>query len=480
MASLAVPPLRSVRPHEAQSERGNPHWIRLQDESELDTIPGEDGWPLVGTTFMLLADPIGFSKRMRARHGDVYRTRGFGRRQVVLIGPDANELVLFDRDKIFSSEQGWGPVLNLLFPRGLMLMDFAAHRADRKALSIAFKPEPMRHYCASLNADIAAGVEAWGEGPRKFYPAIKALTLQTAATSFLGLPFGPEADRLNKAFVDMVQAAVAPIRRPLPFTAMGRGYAGRKLMVEYFTGLLRERRANPGQDMFSQFALARKENLGEDGEGDGDGDLLPEDVVVDHMIFLMMAAHDTITSSFTTLIWHLAKNPEWQEKLRAEARAAAGGDGVPLAFDALGKLEFAEMAMKEALRIMPPVPSTPRRALKDFTFRGFRIPAGTDVDVSASAVHADPALWPEPERFDPMRFTPEAVAARHKYAWIPYGGGAHMCLGLHFATMQTKLLVHHILTRYRVEVKPGYAPVWQPWPIPKPRDGLPVTFMKLA
>ena len=468
MASLAP-----NRPQDIQNERGNPHWIRLKDEHELDSIPGDDGWPVFGTTFQLLADPTGYNKRMRAKYGDVYRTRSFGRRQVTMIGAEANEVVLFDRDKIFSSEQGWGPVLNLLFPRGLMLMDFAEHRADRRALSIAFKPEPMRHYCDLLNADIARVVEGWGEGERLFYPAIKALTLETAATSFLGLPFGPEADRLNKAFVDMVQAAVAPIRRPLPFTAMGRGYAGRKLMVDYFTRLLRERRANPGQDMFSQFALARRDD-------DANGDLLPEDVVVDHMIFLMMAAHDTITSSFTTLIWQLAKNPEWQDKLRAEACAAAGGDGRALPYDALGQMELTDMAMKEALRIMPPVPSTPRRALKDFTFKGYRIPAGTDVDVSASAVHGDPALWPDPDRFDPLRFTPAAIAARHKYAWIPYGGGAHMCLGLHFATMQTKLLAHHILTRYRIETVPGYAPAWQAWPIPKPRDGLQVTFRRIS
>ncbi len=480
MASLAAPQRQHLRPQDVQTERGNPHWVSLKNESELDHIPGEDGWPVVGTTFMQLADPIGFGKRMLARHGPVFRTRSFGRRQVTLIGPDANETVLFDRDKIFSSEQGWGPVLNLLFPRGLMLMDFAGHRADRRALSIAFKPEPMRHYCDLLNADIARVVESWGEGERQFYPAIKALTLETAATSFLGLPFGPEADRLNKAFVDMVQAAVAPIRRPLPFTAMGKGVAGRKMLVDYFTRLLRERRANPGQDMFSQFALARRD----DGESEGGGELLPEDVVVDHMIFLMMAAHDTITSSFTTLIWQLAKNPEWQAKLRAEARAAADGAirfGVPtLPYDALGQMELTDMAFKEALRIMPPVPSTPRRALRDFTFAGYRIPAGTDVDVSAAAVHADPVLWPDPERFDPLRFTPAAVAARHKYAWIPYGGGAHMCLGLHFAVMQTKVLLNHILSRYVVETAPGYSPAWQAWPIPKPRDGLRVTFRRLG
>jgi cytochrome P450 len=143
-------------------------------------------------------------------------------------------------------------------------------------------------------------------------------------------------------------------------------------------------------------------------------------------------------------------------------------------------MELTDMAFKEALRLMAPVPSTPRRALRDFTFAGYRIPAGTDVDVSAAAVHADPALWPEPDRFDPLRFTPAAVAARHKYAWIPYGGGAHMCLGLHFAVMQTKVLLNHILSRYVVETVPGYSPAWQAWPIPKPRDGLRVTFRRLG
>ncbi|MFK4985282.1 cytochrome P450, partial [Klebsiella pneumoniae] len=118
--------------------------------------------------------------------------------------------------------------------------------------------------------------------------------------------------------------------------------------------------------------------------------------VVDHMIFLMMAAHDTITSSATTLFWHLARDQDWQERLRAECRAVAGGDARPIAHDDLARLELTELAFKEALRIMPPVPSLPRRALRDFTFGGYRIPAGTTVGISPAAVHADPALWPDP------------------------------------------------------------------------------------
>jgi cytochrome P450 len=150
-----------------------------------------------------------------------------------------------------------------------------------------------------------------------------------------------------------------------------------------------------------------------------------------------------------------------------------------LAYDDLGKLDLTEMAFKEALRLIPPVPSLPRRAMRDFEFGGYRIPAGTGVGISPSAVHMDPNHWPDPQRFDPLRFTPEMTAKRHKYAWVPFGGGAHMCLGLHFAYMQVKVLMAQILTRYQIEIEPGYAPKWQPWPIPKPKDGLTVRFRAL-
>ena len=443
------------------------HWSQRQPAHALDHIPGEDGWPVLGNTLQLLADPSGFGDRMRAKYGDVFRNNAFGRRGVSLFGADANELVLFDREKNFSSEQGWGPVLDLLFPRGLMLLDFDHHRADRRALSIAFKPGPMRHYADALNRGISDRAESWRGQELLFYPAIKQLTLDLAADSFMGLPLGPESDSINKAFVDMVAASIGVVRRPLPFTAMGRGVAGRKFLVDYFTReTIRRRSEGGGQDMFSQFATATHE----------DGSLMPVDQVVDHMIFLMMAAHDTITSSASSLVWLLAKNPEWQGKLRAEILAVTGGAGRPLAYDDLGKLDLTEMAFKEALRLIPPVPSMPRRALREFTYKGVRIPAGSPVGISPAAAHMDEEHWPEPRRFDPLRFTPEQVAKRHKYAWVPFGGGAHMCLGLHFAYMQIKVLMAHLLSRYQIEIEPGYEPGWQPWPIPKPKDGLRVTF----
>ncbi|SIN63296.1 Cytochrome P450 [Parasphingorhabdus marina DSM 22363] len=451
-------------------ESANPHWVRPPGKDKLAHIPGEDGLPFFGSTLEMLKDPPSFGRRMFERHGSIYRTFSFGGWSVNLLGAEATELVLFNKDKIFSSEQGWGPILNNLFPRGLMLMDFERHRADRKALSVAFKPGPMKHHCQVLGEGIRERMEDWNGSAFKFYPAIKSLSLDTAASAILGIPWGPEADRINKAFVDEVQASVGVVRSPIPFTKMWRGVKAREYLLEYFTPQVKARREKGGEDIFTQICLATHEN----------GELLTEDEVVDHMNFLMMAAHDTITSSATSMTYLLAKHPEWQDRIREECLKVAPA-GAQLSYEDLGKLELTEMAFKEALRLIPPVPSMPRRAIKDFTFRNFTIPAGTTVGISPSFVHKMEKHWPEPEKFDPLRFTPENSAGRHKYAWVPFGGGAHMCLGLHFAYMQIKILMHAMLTQNRVVLSggPDYEPKWQVFPIPQPKDGLPVCLEKL-
>ncbi len=449
-------------------DSGNPHWVPRTTNNDVSHIPGEDGLPVLGNTLKMLRDPTKFGMDMFHKYGPVYRNNAFGGANIALLGPEANELVLMNKDKLFSSEQGWGPVLNLLFPRGLMLMDFDHHRIDRRALGIAFKPEPMKSYAALMGDTIGTQTANW-QGPVTFYPAIKQLTLDIAAGAFLGLPLGGEADKINEAFVDMVQASIGVVRRPLPFTKMGKGVKGREAIIAYFKPQIAERRRNENrQDMFSQFCRATRE----------DGSLMSEDEVVDHMSFLMMAAHDTITSSATSLIWLLAKHPEWQEKLRQECLNVAPA-GAVLTLEQLGSLTLTEYAFKEALRLIPPVPTMPRRALRDFEFGGYRIPKGSAVGISPSFVHFMEDYWPDPERFDPMRHSPDQVRERHKFAWVPFGGGAHMCLGLHFAYMQIKILIHRLLTTRQISVAEGYAPDWQLWPIPKPRDGLHVTMTPL-
>ncbi len=421
-------------------------------------IPGADGLPIVGTLPAQLRDPPAYARRMVDRYGRVFRTRMFGRHWVILIGPEANELVLFDRDKVFSSELGWGPMLDRVFPRGLMLMDGELHRAHRRILSVAFKPAPMARYAEAMQAGIAERIATWSGREILFYPEIKQLTLDLAATSFLGIPLGPEASRINRAFMDEVAASVGVVRWPIPLTKMGRGVAGRRYLIDFFKREVPKRRDSDGDDLFTQICHATDE----------EGRQLDPQQIADHMNFLMMAAHDTITSSLTSTMWQLGLNPEWQDLLREEARA-----------NDVGSLPLAEQAFKEALRMVPPVPSLPRRAVKPFRFGGYDIPAGVGISVSPSFVHKMEEYWPEPERFDPTRFAPEQVRARHKYAWVPFGGGAHMCLGLHFAMLQARIFMHALLPGHRIRLTGAQPTKWQAWPIPKPRDGLPLRLERL-
>jgi cytochrome P450 len=449
MQSAVSPPIRLSPP-----KRGS-----------LKHIPGDEGWPIVGKTLQVLADPKGHVEQNAAKYGLVYRTHLFGETSIVLLGPEANELVLFDQAKLFSSTHGWDLILGRLFPRGLMLLDFDEHRLHRRALSVAFKSGPMKSYLTQLDRGIARRVAEWKHKPGEMlvYPAMKQLTLDLAATAFLGADIGPEVDEIMRAFVDMVAAAVAVVRRPLPGTQMGRGVAGRKRIMAYFSEQIPLRRAKGGcDDLFSQLCQATHE----------DGALLSNQDIIDHMSFLMMAAHDTLTSSLTSFVGELAANPVWQQKLRDEVVSLGLDADAAVSFDKLEAMPLTEMAFKEALRLKPPVPSMPRRAARDFTFKGFDVPGGTLIGINPLFTHHMADIWPEPDRFDPLRFTEDAQRGRHRFAWVPFGGGAHMCLGLHFANMQAKCFARHFLQNLEVSLAPGYRADWQMWPIPKPRDGL--------
>ncbi len=437
----------------------------------LAHIPGTEGWPLVGNTLKLLADPKGAVERFAQEYGPVYRSYAFGGRMISLLGPEANEFVLLDQDKLFSSTHGWGRVLGLLFPGGLLLLDFDEHRLHRKALSVAFKTGPMKSYLESLNRGIASGIAEWTKtSPSlRFYPAIKQMTLDLAGVSFLGAEMGPDVQAINRAFIDMIAAAVSVVRSPIPGTRMHRGVKGRQFIIDYFGRQIAARRVSDGEDIFSQLCKTTTD----------DGALLSPRQIVDHMSLLMMAAHDTLASSLSSFVYFLAVNQRWQEQLREEAQALGLARGEPLPYERLDDLPLTEMAFKESLRLIPPVPSIPRCAMRDTEFAGYRIPKGARVNVNPLYTHHMPDVWPEPQKFDPLRFTEEAMRARHKYAFVPYGGGAHMCLGLHFAYMQAKCFAYHLLTTSDVSASSNYRPDWKYWPIPQPRDGLQVKLTPL-
>jgi len=435
---------------------------------KLAHIPTRPGLPVLGHTLKFLKDPLGNQRRSFEEFGPVFRSNTFFAWSVTLAGPDALEMVLMDREKNFSSRIGWHNMLGKLFSNGLMLRDFDDHRAHRKTMQVAFKPAPMKDYLKRMNGGIAGRLDQWGQKPKfKFYWAIKGLTLDIGAAVFLGMDTGPEADRMNQAFIDEVAASISVVRKPIPGLKMWKGIKARTYLSDLFREMIPERRHGDGDDMFSQLCRAT----------DDDGNSLSDDEIVDHMNFLLMAAHDTTTSSLTTMIWALAAHPEWQEQLRAEIEEIGGDE---ITYEDLATMEKTERVFKEALRLTPPVPFIPRRTVREFEFEGVTIPANTNISVSPGFVHMMPELWTDPEKFDPDRFSPNRAEDRnHKFAWSPFGGGAHKCLGIHFAYMQVKAFTFQLLKQYRVKLPAGYEPTWKRIPIPQPKDGLPIILERI-
>lgn len=428
------------------------------------------GIPFLGGTFAYLRDPLAFMTAHLAEHGPVSEMDFVGRRWTVLLGPDACGEALRNADKAFANKPGWGELVGPFFDGGLMLLDFEEHHRHRRLMQEAFTRDRLEGYTAALGPAVAAGLDAWEPGPGfRAYPALKELTLDLATQVFMGgaeLAGPGELDRVNRAFVDCVQAATALVRLPVPYTRWGRGLAGRRLLGEFLERHLPARREGAGEDLFSVLC-----HLSEDGETFTDAD------VVNHMVFLLMAAHDTSTITTSTAMQYLGQHPAWQERLREEAAHL----GETPSLEELDGLVGFDLVMKECLRLLPPVPVLARRTVKETQVLGTPIPAGRLTAVMVHLQHHQPELWPDPERFDPERFSEERREDKvHRHAWEPFGGGVHKCLGMFFAGAEVKLILHQLLRRFSWSVDPAYAAPLSYYSLPYPKDGQPVDLRPLG
>ncbi|WP_282062919.1 cytochrome P450 [Roseobacter litoralis] len=434
----------------------------MPTRAALSHIPGPPTPPLIGHTLKIARDSYGTQQEYIKRYGSVYKTKMLGVWRVNLCGPDALEHVLLDKEKIFSSAGGWD-ALRRIYPGGLILQDFDKHRQDRRILTAAFRASAIRDYRVRMGAIMLDLLQHWPkDAPFDFYEAIKDLTLRMGGAVFMGLPLdGDLAKQINRAITDEIRASVTPIRAPIPFTPMWHGVRGRDFLRETFRKLIPERRKNGGDDFFSQMCMATDE----DGKG------WSEDEILNHFNLLIMAAHDTTATSLTVIMAALGTHGEWQQRLIDEVDALGDAE---LNEDALGQMKETDKVFREALRLVPPVPFIPRMATQDFHWQGYDIPAGTSLALNPGVTMLSPELFTNPTQFDPDRFAPDRAEDRiHRFAWTPFGGGAHKCIGMHFATMQVKLFIATLLRQRKIEL-PGGPPEWHRMPIPKPKGGLPI------
>lgn len=437
------------------------------DATELDHIPGSNGPPLINHTFAYLRDPWGFDDAMTREFGPMGRMRILGR---TIIHAGSTELaaeVLADREHCFSNKFGWGHILGELFPGGLMLRDFDDHHQHRKILKVAFTREARQGYQRGINHAFARTLDSWAAQPTiAFYPAIKRALLEQAAHVFLGLSPGQHAEQLLRWFNGLIAASIAVVRRPWPGTTWRRGLRCRAELDAFLRAEIPGRRGSASQDLLTALCNASDAETGAS---------LDDDQIVDHMIFLLFAAHDTTASALTTLLDELTAAPQLLARVGDECRSVEPELDGGLAWAQLDAVPLLERAFREALRVNPPVPYLLRRTVRETSLGGHRLPARTPVTLTVRAVHDDPAIWTEPARFDPDRFAPERAEDRHhRTAYIPFGAGAHRCIGAELALQQAKSFGHQLLRRFDVERVSPSPTKWQRLPLPRPLDDLPL------
>jgi cytochrome P450 len=412
-------------------------------------------------------NPLQHAQELNARYGNAVMVKFAGITLVRLYGADAHRLTLVNDGQVFSNKKAWDMVIGRIFPNGLMLRDGDDHRYHRRLMQAGFKSKVMQRYMVEMEPQIRQVVSNWPlpmKGPLLVFPTFKKMTLDLAASIFLGMDLGDEADKLNKAFETTVAASMPKIPLAIPGTLLWRGIRARKYMCEFFQQQLPAKRAGNGTDMFSILCNATDE----------DGHQYTDQEVIDHMIFLMMAAHDTTTSTLTSMTYALGQHPEWQKILLDEIESLNVEN---LQYEDLGRMEKTDWVMKEALRMYPPLSTLPKYSVAPFEFEGLKIPAGAIVATFPIHTHYMDAYWTDPCKFDPQRFS--EARAEHKndpYCWVPFSGGAHMCIGLHFAVMQMKLVIFEMLRNYEWTLADNYEMPVQQSPISKPRDDLPVYF----
>jgi cytochrome P450 len=231
--------------------------------------------------------------------------------------------------------------------------------------------------------------------------------------------------------------------------------------------------------------LARRRSVSHDGQvpdllailldvrDDETGAGLSDRELRDQVVTFLVAGYETTAIGLTWALYLLSLHPEARERVREEVESVLG-DRTPTAAD-LPRLAYTRRIFDESLRLYPPVYAVARDAVQADTIGGFDIPARSVVILSPYVTHRHPEFWTDPEAFDPDRFTPERSAGRPRFAWYPFLGGPHQCIGQEFAVHEAVVAIATVVPSFRLT--PAPAAVVEPEPVLtiRPRGGMNMT-----
>ena len=405
--------------------------------------------PVVGHSIQFNYDALALIKRLQKSMGDVFQLNILNEDVLLFLTPSATKQIFLDPDDNFSSKHGWEFSIGPTFENGLMLRDFDDHKYHRSLLQTSFRRDALDKYINIIQPRIDSWIEEVKQKKEFYlYKSIKQLMFNVAVELFFDEVDDTKLNHLNQLFINSIKPATTIVRSPYPMTRMKKGLKARVELLEYF----QEKSDKIDLSKETLFADLVKTNNEEAG--------LTNFEIAEHMIFLLLAAHDTTTSTLTSSIHFLAGDENYQNKVKTESSTLSKTDISDLKNGIIGEALF-----NEAIRKYPPVPFSPRWVVRDAELDGYEIPKNTYIAAGPLVLHNDERYWEDPLAFNPQRFEDPTII--HE-AYFPFAGGAHTCLGKFFASYLFKNVVYKLVDNFQTISTNEYLKI-NPAPIPNPR-----------
>ena len=412
--------------------------------------------------------------RVAQRYGDVFTYPvGFWTVYVVT-EPAGVKHVLQDNHRNYHKQTFQYRLLGLVTGNGLLSSDGDFWFRQRRLAQPAFHRERLQRVGRLTIEATTAMLDRWDAlaargAPLDLDGEMMRLTLAIVGAALFSVDLSREADTLSRAALATLDHVARRARYPLappprvPTPGNRRFIAAVRTLDEAIFALIAARRAAdaPGDDLLAMLMQARDT---ETGAGMSDRQLR------DEIITFLIAGHETVASALVWAWYLLSLHPAVERTLHAELDGALAGR--PPTMDDLPRLPYTGSVVDETLRLYPPSWLSTRRTIAADTIGGRHIPAHALVVMSPYVTHRRPDAWPNPEGFDPERFTPAAKAARHRFAYFPFGGGPHLCIGNTFALVETQLIIATVAQRYALALVPGQRIEVAPLVTLRPRYGL--------
>ncbi len=441
----------------------------------MPELPFYRGKNVLGYATDFIANSPLFVERMEPVLGDFYRVKVPGRKLYVTSRPEVIRFVLQSHAGLFRKSDIYNEMKHFL-GEGSLTSEGDLWRRNRRLAQPVFYKKYLGQLFETMEKESAAYIDRLATQIHSENIVEVSLEMMQVASDIVmkALFSSEDAEDKQKTYEAVVFFQELAIRRVYrPFEKFWNRFDGRlrrfdrlkKEMDDRMYALIRERRADrePPSDLLSMLLASTYPDT---GEGMTDRQLR------DELLTLYMAGHETSANALSWTLYLLAQHPEVVDKMRAEIDKQVGSG--PLRFEHLQELGYTRQVIEEGMRLYPPAYIVSRILREDTDIEGVSVPAGATMYLSIYGLHRSPRHWEFPRQFDPDRFSPERVKERPGGVYIPFGAGARMCIGNHFALMEMQILLAYLIRAFDWEIVSEKPVEFQPLLTLKPKDGIPM------